>query len=178
MKILVVDDSEIMRKILVKELLELNFTDEDIVQACDGIEAVNAILGHHGSRSYSLILMDWNMPNMLGIEAVKRIRDAGVQAPIVMVTTEAEKANVVAAIKAGANNYLIKPFTRDDFQKKLTQILGEISIFQQAMWAETKKEQQAAKPHHTVFESRFPDSQEQASDYAPRIDYSNCQIIE
>lgn len=62
-----------------------------------------------GKQTYDIILMDWNMPVMTGLEAVKEIRDKGVKTPI-MVTTEAEKSRIIDAIKAGAQNYVIKPF--------------------------------------------------------------------
>ncbi len=67
--------------------------------------------------------MDWNMPNMLGIDAVKAIRAAGKTVPVIMVTTEAEKSRVIDALKAGANNYVIKPFEPDTLLKKISDTL-------------------------------------------------------
>lgn len=119
MKVLVVDDASIMRKVLIRELMEMNFSADDISQAGDGREAVQATI----EETFDLILMDWNMPNMLGIDAVKAIRDSGIKTPILMVTTEAERTNVVTAIQAGANNYLIKPFTKEDFRQKVGQLI-------------------------------------------------------
>lgn len=104
MKVLVVDDSTVMRKVLIGALSRANIKDVD--QACDGAEAVEAAQ----RVQYDLVLMDWNMPNMLGIDAVRAIRASGSKAPIIMVTTEAEKSRVIDALKAGANNYVIKPF--------------------------------------------------------------------
>ena len=104
MRVLVVDDSAVMRKVLIGALSRANITEVD--QACDGAEAVAATQ----QTDYDLVLMDWNMPNMLGIEAVRAIRAQGKTMPIIMVTTEAEKSRVIDALKAGASNYIIKPF--------------------------------------------------------------------
>jgi two-component system, chemotaxis family, chemotaxis protein CheY len=120
MKVLVADDSGIMRKIIIKELNALGISDGDIVEAVDGAEAVNWV----NKDTFQAILMDWNMPNKLGIDAVKEIRAAGNKTPIMMVTTESEKANVVQAIQLGANNYLAKPFTKEDFTSKFKQLVG------------------------------------------------------
>jgi two-component system chemotaxis response regulator CheY len=79
------------------------------------------------SQPFNIILMDWNMPNMLGIDAVKAIRQAGVKTPILMVTTEGERQNVITAIQAGANSYLVKPFTGDDLRERIEQILAQFS---------------------------------------------------
>lgn len=124
MKVLVVDDSAVMRKVLMKELTEIGVPTDSIAQASDGSEAVQAV----GTETFDLILMDWNMPNMLGIDAVKEIRAKGVKSAILMVTTEAEKTNVVRAIQAGASNYLVKPFTKDDFSAKVNSLVGELIL--------------------------------------------------
>ena len=123
MKFLIADDAGVMRKIITRALIELNAAPEDIVEAEDGRQAVEAAK----QQDFVLIFMDWNMPNMLGIEAVSEIRAIGIKSPILMVTTEGEKTNVVRAIQAGATNYLIKPFTPDDIKTKITQMIGEIS---------------------------------------------------
>lgn len=119
LKVLVVDDSAIMRKVIIGILNGLNIKAENITQAGDGVEAVSMA----GSDQFSIILMDWNMPNMLGIDAVKAIRDSGNTTPILMVTTEGEKTNVVKAIQAGANNYLVKPFNAEDLREKFEQLV-------------------------------------------------------
>lgn len=123
MKFLVVDDAAVMRKVIIRELLEMNAKEEDIVQAEDGEQALKAVK----EQAFDLIFMDWNMPNMLGIDAVAAIRAAGVKTPILMVTTEGEKSNVVRAIQAGASNYLVKPFSKEGFIEKVAQLIGEIS---------------------------------------------------
>lgn len=117
MKALVVDDSAVMRKVVIGALTRADITDVD--QAADGVEAVEAVK----NSDYDLILMDWNMPNMLGIDAVKAIRGLGKKVPIIMVTTEAEKSRVVEALKAGANNYLIKPFEPSAIVTKIKAVL-------------------------------------------------------
>ena len=122
MKALVVDDSSVMRKVVIGALSRADITEVD--QAADGVEAVNAI---KKSDDYDLILMDWNMPNMLGIDAVKAIRELGSTTPIIMVTTEAEKGRVVEALKAGANNYIIKPFEPATIVEKIKGVLEKAS---------------------------------------------------
>jgi len=119
MRALVVDDSAVMRKVLIGALQRANITEVD--QAGDGVEAVNAVEQH----DYGVVLMDWNMPNMLGIDAVREIRAKGKKMPIIMVTTEAEKSRVVDALKAGANNYVIKPFEPATIVHKIQEVLAK-----------------------------------------------------
>ncbi|HOZ46093.1 MAG TPA: response regulator [Candidatus Hydrogenedentes bacterium] len=119
MKALVVDDSVVMRKVLIGALSRAGISDAD--QAADGKEAVAAVEG----TQYDVILMDWNMPNMLGIDAVKAIRANGKTVPIIMCTTEAEKSRVIEALKAGANNYIIKPFEPSVIIAKIEQVLNK-----------------------------------------------------
>lgn len=116
MKALVVDDSAVMRKVLIGALSRVGI--EDIGQAADGQEAV----AMSDASDYDLVLLDWNMPNMLGIDALKAIRAQGKTMPIIMVTTEAEKARVVEALKAGASNYIIKPFESDVIVDKIKEV--------------------------------------------------------
>ena len=119
MKALVVDDSAVMRKVVTGALAKAGITDVD--EAGDGQEAVAAVAG----TDYNLVLMDWYMPNMLGIEAVQAIRDAGSKVPIIMVTTEAEKSRVIEALKAGANNYIIKPFEPAAIVAKIKEVMDK-----------------------------------------------------
>ncbi|HUX06029.1 MAG TPA: response regulator [Acidobacteriota bacterium] len=119
MKALVVDDSEVMRKVVMGALSRAGITDVD--QAGDGNEAVEKI---KNGMEYDLILMDWYMPNMLGIDAVRAIRASGSTIPIIMVTTEAEKSRVIEALKAGANNYIIKPFEPSAIVQKIKDTIG------------------------------------------------------
>lgn len=121
MRALVVDDSAVMRKVLIGALGRAGITDVD--QAADGREAVDAA----ESNEYNLVLMDWNMPNMLGIDAVRAIRANGKTMPIIMVTTEAEKSRVIDALKAGAQNYVIKPFEPATIVNKIQEVLSKAS---------------------------------------------------
>lgn len=118
MKILVVDDSTTMRKILINALKSVGITEID--EAGNGQQAVDAAR----SASYDVILMDWNMPQMLGIDALKMIRLSGNAVPVIMVTTEAEKGRVIEALKAGANNYVIKPFMPEAIITKIREATG------------------------------------------------------
>lgn len=121
MNALVVDDSAVMRKVLIGALGRAGISDVD--QAADGQEAVSAT----ESKEYNLVLMDWNMPNMLGIDAVRTIRANGKTMPIIMVTTEAEKSRVIDALKAGAQNYVIKPFEPATIVSKIQEVLSKAS---------------------------------------------------
>ena len=112
MRVLVADDSGIMRKIIIRSLNSVGVTD--IVEAADGQEAINAY-----NSEIDLILTDWNMPNKSGLDVVNEIRGQGSTVPIIMVTTEAQKGQVIAAIQAGVSDYLTKPFEADDLRAKL-----------------------------------------------------------
>jgi two-component system, chemotaxis family, chemotaxis protein CheY len=120
MKLLVVDDSAVMRKVIARTLTKIGFEAANIVEAADGLAGLEAAK----NSPFDLILMDWNMPGMLGIDVVRSLRSSGITTPIMMVTTEGEKSNVVMAIQAGANNYLVKPFTDDDLAAKVKQLMG------------------------------------------------------
>jgi two-component system chemotaxis response regulator CheY len=110
-----------MRKIIIGALKKLGVNE--IIEASNGQEALEAVAR---DGSIGLVLMDWNMPTMTGIDAVKKIRAAGNKVPVVMVTTEAEKEKVIEAIKSGANDYLIKPFNPKDIQAKLEKFLQAV----------------------------------------------------
>lgn len=120
LKILVVDDSSTMRRIIINTLKKIGH--DDIVEAGDGLEAQNKLTDH---PDVSLALVDWNMPNMNGFEFLESTKsnETYKHIPIIMVTTEAEKKNVVMAIKAGAANYVIKPFTEDILKEKLKAVV-------------------------------------------------------
>jgi two-component system, chemotaxis family, chemotaxis protein CheY len=121
MKALVVDDSAVMRKVMIGALARAGI--DDVGQAADGAEAVAAVM----AGDYNLVLMDWNMPNMLGIDALKAIRAKGKMTPIIMVTTEAEKTRVIEALKSGANNYIIKPFEPTAIVSKIQETLAKVA---------------------------------------------------
>ena len=115
MRILIVDDSSTMRRIIVNVLTQLGISSDFIHEAQDGLFA----LGKVKTNSYDLILTDWNMPNMNGLELVKTIRSVDKKVPIVMITTEGGKGEVITALKAGVNNYIVKPFNAEILKEKL-----------------------------------------------------------
>jgi len=115
MKILLVDDSRTMRSIQKKILADV-MPDAQFDEAGDGVEALDAIARTPGG--FDLVLVDWNMPNMDGLTLVQTIRATDKKTVLVMVTTEAEKTRVLDAIKAGVNNYVIKPFTPQTLTEK------------------------------------------------------------
>lgn len=118
MKILLVDDSKTMRNIQKSILRQLGHTE--LEEAQDGLDA----LSKAGAFDPELLLVDWNMPNMDGLTFVKQYRAQGKRQPIIMVTTEAEKSRVVEAIKAGVNNYVVKPFTPDVLSARIDETLS------------------------------------------------------
>jgi len=114
MNILLVDDSKTMRNIQ-KKILEVN-PGVQFHEAGDGLEALKVIAtGIH----IDLALVDWNMPNMDGFTLVKKIRETDRRTPIIMCTTEAEKPRIIDALKAGVNNYVVKPFSGDVLLEKV-----------------------------------------------------------
>jgi two-component system chemotaxis response regulator CheY len=117
MKALVVDDSMTIRRIVIKALGMVGITDT--VEAGDGTEALTAT----NESDFDVILLDWNMPKLSGIDTLKAIRSAGKSTPVIMVTTEAEKTRVIEAIKTGANDYLIKPFSPDQLASKVKNVV-------------------------------------------------------
>ena len=117
MKILVVDDSITMRRIIINSLKSAGY--DDIVEAGDGIEGLSNMEGAE------LVLTDWNMPEMDGLTFVKEIRRSEVYAdiPIIMITTEGAKKEVVDALKQGVNNYIVKPFDKDTLVAKVEETI-------------------------------------------------------
>jgi two-component system chemotaxis response regulator CheY len=124
-KILVVDDMAAMRKILKTLLAQLGYKNVD--EAEDGKQALEIL--KQNPDKYGLVITDWNMPNMTGIELVQAIRsdEKLKHLPILMVTAEAKKENVLMAIKAGVNNYIVKPFTAETLKEKLEKIFSSLS---------------------------------------------------
>ena len=122
MKILSVDDSAIIRKI-IRNGVEL--LDYEFIEAGDGQEAL-AIL-EESYNDIGLILLDWNMPGMDGLDFLQKIKENSVMqyVPVMMVTTESEKENIIKAIQAGAINYMVKPFTIEELTKKIVGCIGE-----------------------------------------------------
>lgn len=119
MRIMLIDDSKTMRNIQKSVLKQLGYTE--IEEACDGQDALSKITAFQPD----LCLVDWNMPNMDGLSFVKAYRQQNKATPLIMVTTEAEKSRVIEAIKAGVNNYVVKPFTPDLLSERITETLAK-----------------------------------------------------
>jgi len=121
MKLLVVDDSSVTRKIIMAVADALNMETEE---ASDGIEALE-ILKERPS-DFDLVLLDWNMPDKSGYDVLVDIKANNElsEIPVMMVTTEGQKSSIVAAIRAGAANYLTKPFTVEDLVIKINECIG------------------------------------------------------
>ncbi|MEM7626307.1 MAG: response regulator [Planctomycetota bacterium] len=121
MKVLLVDDSKTMRNIQRGILTQLGY--EQIEEAVDGQDALDKV----ASFDPELILLDWNMPVKDGITFIKEYRGSGAKVPVIMVTTEAEKSRVVEAIKAGVNNYVVKPFTPNVLGERIQETLSRMA---------------------------------------------------
>ncbi len=122
MSFLVVDDFPTMRRIVRSLLKELGYTN--VEEAEDGQEA----LGKLRSGSFEFVVSDWNMPNLDGLEMLKQIRaDAALKdLPVLMVTAEAKKENIIAAAQAGASGYVVKPFPAATLEEKLNKIFEKL----------------------------------------------------
>ncbi len=112
-RVLIADDSSTMRSILRRCLKSLGVADP--VEASDGLQAIEQFK----KGGFNLVLTDWNMPVKSGLELIREIRSLDPQVPIVMITTEAERSQVIEAVQAGASDYLIKPFTAAALEQKL-----------------------------------------------------------
>lgn len=123
MKILVVDDFSTMRRIIKNILREIGYNNVD--EADDGSTALEKLK----SAKFDFVVTDWNMPNMPGIELLKAIRSDDVlkDTPVLMVTAEAAKENVVTAVAAGVNNYIVKPFTAAALKERIDLILQKVN---------------------------------------------------
>jgi len=120
MKVLIVDDFATMRRILKNILKQIGFSN--ITEADDGKTALIELK----KEQFDLVLCDWNMPEMSGLELLQKVRsDDGLKdTPFVMVTAEAQKDNILEAVKAGVNNYVVKPFTAETIGGKLKKVFG------------------------------------------------------
>ena len=118
MKILVVDDFSTMRRIVRNLLKELGFSN--VEEAEDGVEALKKLR----AETFDFVVSDWNMPNMTGIDLLREIRkdNALKHLPVLMVTAEAKKENIIEAAQAGASGYVVKPFTAITLDEKLKKI--------------------------------------------------------
>ncbi len=122
MKIMIVDDSEVMRRIHRNTLKEQNIPDESMVEAADGAEALKMAI----SEQIDLFLVDWNMPKLDGLAFVKKLRGMGSysETPIIMITSEAAKYSVIEAITAGVTNYVVKPIRGNVLWEKISPYIG------------------------------------------------------
>ncbi len=121
MNVLIVDDYKTMLRILRNLLRQLNFVN--IVDATDGTMALEKLR----ETNIGLVISDWNMEPMTGIELLRKVRadDALKHIPFVMITAESKSENVIAAKEAGVSNYIVKPFNAETLKNKLVSVLGE-----------------------------------------------------
>ncbi len=121
-KILSVDDSAIVRKI-IKSTVEVLYYD--LLEASDGMDALEILEKQY--NSIKLILLDWNMPGMNGFDFLVAVKSNHLfrNIPVIMITTEGEKKNIIKAIQAGVSNYLLKPFKTEELTKKIMETLGK-----------------------------------------------------
>lgn len=121
MKLLVVDDSSTMRRIIKNTLARLGH--KDILEGADGVEGWSVL---DANPDTDMLITDWNMPEMNGLELVIKVRadERFKDLPIIMVTTEGGKTEVITALKAGVNNYIVKPFTPQVLKEKLGAVMG------------------------------------------------------
>ncbi len=122
MKILIVDDFSTMRRIIKNLLRDLGFTNTD--EADDG----NTALPMLQSGKYEFLVTDWNMPGMTGIELLKAVRNDSslVNLPVLMVTAESKREQIIEAAQAGVNGYVVKPFTAATLQEKIDKIFERV----------------------------------------------------
>lgn len=121
MPVLIVDDYKTMLRIIRNLLKQIGF--EDVDEAADGSEA----LGKMRDKRYGLVISDWNMEPMTGIELLREVRSDEKlgRTPFIMVTAESKTENVIAAKKAGVNNYIVKPFNAETLKSKISAVFGE-----------------------------------------------------
>ena len=122
LKILAVDDSPTMRRIIVNTLKRAGY--EDVTEASDGKDAIAKMK----VEPFNFVITDWNMPEMDGLTFVSQIRslDEFKDMPILMVTTRSVKDDIIEAMKAGVNNYIVKPFTPETLGEKINQVLKSV----------------------------------------------------
>jgi two-component system chemotaxis response regulator CheY len=120
MKILIVDDSRVMRQIVVRTLRQAGYAGHDLVEASNGREGLEAVTTHQPN----LVLSDWNMPEMTGIDLLQALRAGGQAVPFGFVTSEGSPDMVTRAEQAGAMFVITKPFTPESFRDALEPVLG------------------------------------------------------
>ena len=128
LRVLIIDDFEMGRTMLRNALTAIGLPTQNMIEACNGREAVDKLArGHERGASYGLVLSDWLMPEMTGIELLKFCREDErfSKTPIIMVTSEADPESVLKAMKMGANDYITKPATPEDLERKITKIFAK-----------------------------------------------------
>ena len=120
MRVLVVDDFSTMRRIVRNILRQIGF--QNVVEADDGTTAWEVLK----RKKIDFIVSDWNMPNMTGIELLRKVRasEQFAHIPFLMVTAEAQQENIIEAVQAKVSNYIVKPFTADTMKQKIDKIFG------------------------------------------------------
>ena len=121
MKALVVDDSASIRRIVVRTMNSVGV--DQAIEAADGPAALSAFQ----ADSFDLILLDWDLPKISGIEVLRAIRAAGSTVPVIMVARDSAKSTVLGAVQAGANAYLIKPFSPDQLAVKIRRVAPAVT---------------------------------------------------
>ncbi len=120
LNILIVDDSPTMRRIIKNTLERIGYRQS--IEASNGLEALEAL----NDASINFIITDWNMPEMSGLEFVTELRSRAeyTKLPVLMITTRGMKEDVLQAVQAGVNNYMVKPFTPETLEAKINKLLG------------------------------------------------------
>ena len=120
MRFLVVDDSSTMRRIIINTLTKLGY--DNVSEAANGREGLDRL----GSNGADVIITDWNMPEMNGIEFIRALRsmDGKQNLPVLMVTTNAAKDDIVEALRVGVNSYVVKPFTPETMKEKIEAVIA------------------------------------------------------
>lgn len=122
MSVLIVDDYKTMLRIIKNLLKQLDFNNVD--EATDGTAALEKLQ----NKNYGLVISDWNMEPMTGLELLKEVRgkeSENKNVPFIMITAESKTENVIAAKQAGVNNYIVKPFNAQTLKNKMTSVLGD-----------------------------------------------------
>ncbi len=117
MRVLIVDDSSVMRKLVARALRQAGIKPDEVLEAGDGVEGLKVL----ADNNVDLIMSDWNMPNMDGLTFVKELRKT-IQTPVVIITTEGGEAKIAEAMESGANGHIKKPFT----PKALQEVIGPL----------------------------------------------------
>lgn len=118
LNVLIVDDYKTMLRVVRNLLAQIGF--ENVDEALDGSEALQKTR----EKQYDLIISDWNMEPMTGLDFLKSLRSEGKRTPFIMVTAESKTENIIAAKQAGVNNYIVKPFSAETLKSKIDAVLG------------------------------------------------------